>query len=338
MDLMGSQVPDAIIFLIIALACLLVLAVLVIWRMRQIPRPTQREVEAMETELNELVDEKAKLVAQVAVLEDGVKYGRVKPSERNEKVAKIEGQLKLTDASIDALIVRLASHRIPEHAEAVAGEVTGRITSTAEAQTEAARLGEKSKKQQGKIEEYYQKLIIYDLIVKRHAQHIESAEAKTINDMKAAVQPDHPKVKEIAERIEKESMEDCKIAGRKAYDYVMDIRSVPRIGISFWMTIDEVLENRVADYEDKAILLCSILRALDEPAFVVSAQMEDNSVRPLVIAELDGAYYVCDPNGSHDFEAYSDKTKEGALAKYSFQGEKIKKTLHEFNEKEYNEF
>jgi hypothetical protein len=109
---------------------------------------------------------------------------------------------------------------------------------------------------------------------------------------------------------------------------------VPYIGATLWLSVKEMLDNKVADYEDKAILLCSILRALGANALVLVALMTDGSNRPIVLLNMKDKSIMLDPNKKHDFIKFVGKRNE-LIRQFSVDGNRIKRIHYEFNDKDY---
>jgi hypothetical protein len=142
----------------------------------------------------------------------------------------------------------------------------------------------------------------------------------------------------LADSIRKES--GARVAIRlcsAAYDYVVDeIHSVPSIGVMFWMTFKEMLDNKVADYEDKAILLCSLFRALGAEASVAIAEFSNGSNRPLIFVGRGESVVLCDPNEKHGFMDFVGR-RESVLKRYRVGGESVKRLVYEFSDTEYTD-
>ena len=206
-----------------------------------------------------------------------------------------------------------------------------------------SHIEEKLEKSQGKMEEYYHKNLLFDLLVKRYGKYIEEHETKTIQDLKELVQPRNTNVVEIVNKITSEIPEyspqkDLPKAAEKAYKFVVEnIHSVPSLGVNFWMSIREVLDNYVADYEDKAILLCSLFRALGAEASVGITEFTDGSNRPLVFLKFKEYEVLCDPNEAHEFSEYAGSRDE-IIRLYTINGKTITKILYEFDDKDYKEY
>lgn len=194
-----------------------------------------------------------------------------------------------------------------------------------------------------KMEEYYHEVVLYRMLVSRYAETIETSEAKTAEDLRGLVVPGHQGVKEIAGKVRGEfeaynPKYDFLRAAEKAYYWLCsNVASVPPAGVSFWMKVEDILSNKLADYEDKAILLCSSLRALDGDASVVVAELSDKSHRPLVILTFRDKSILCDPNQRHDFYQHYG-ARDDIIKNYRYDGKKVSRLLYEFNDKDYKQY
>ncbi len=194
-----------------------------------------------------------------------------------------------------------------------------------------------------KMEDYYHEVVMYRMLVSRYAETIETSEAKTAEDLRGMIVPNNQGVKEITGKIKEEfeaynSKYDFLRAAEKAYYWLCNnIASVPPAGVSFWMKVEDILSNKLADYEDKAVLLCSTLRALDGDASVAVAELSDKSHRPLVILTFRDKSILCDPNQRHDFYQYYG-TRDELIKNYRYDGRKISRLLYEFNDKNYKQY
>lgn len=191
-----------------------------------------------------------------------------------------------------------------------------------------------------KMEEYFNQIKIYRLLVSKYKDYIETSETKNVADLKKSVQPTNPAVLRAADNIkfdfenymlEKDLLNACE----KAHKLVEKIPSSERLGITFWMTIDDIVENNVADYEDKAIFLCSLFRALGGQSRILIVELSDGSNRPLVLLELaEEKAILFDPNTEHDFYKYFGR-KDDLIAQYSCEDKIVSRVLYEFNDDEY---
>ncbi len=212
-----------------------------------------------------------------------------------------------------------------------------------EVASEERELEEKFEKAKQRMDEYYHKLLLLQTALERYSDYIETNEARTIQDVKASVQPKNKKVLEIAEIITSEIPEyspdrDLLKACRMAYERITErIASVPGIGVTFWMKIEDMLEKKIADYEDKAILLCSVLEALGADARVLILQMSDGTNIPVVELKHAAKVYWLDPNHKHDFDKYSATSREEIMKVFKAEDTSPVSILYEFNDQEYKQ-
>lgn len=179
-------------------------------------------------------------------------------------------------------------------------------------------------------QELADKVKLYEIILSRYREHIEKEETKTIPLIKKMIQSSNSHILALAE-----TLKHSESPFKSAYEYItIKIASVPAIQTTFWLTISEMLNNGIATYEDKAILLCSLFRALGGESRVIIAQMSDGSDRPFVLLAFGDKTVLCDPNEKHGFLDFSG-TKDEIIEKYAHNGNKIQKLLYEFDDKEY---
>jgi len=196
-----------------------------------------------------------------------------------------------------------------------------------------------SEKYKNKMMEYYHQLLLYSILVSRYKDHFDENETRTIPELKELIQPDNEHIKDIINKISKETDPETHLleACEKAVGEIGDVHSAPGLDVPFWISIEEMLENNVADYEDKAILLCSILRKLGADSSVLIIELTDGSTRPLVIISLEDKVVLLDPNKGHSFYQYFD-SRPVVLDEYEFDGNKISRILYMFNDREYKSY
>jgi len=187
------------------------------------------------------------------------------------------------------------------------------------------------------------KFKLHKFLLEKYSEKINEFEKKTIGEIKGLIDPDDLSIQSIlAELISKNySFEKNYLSvAKEAYDFVMkEISFVESdIRINFWLTPIEIIKQKIADDEDLAVFLCTILFALgDEKAFVVIAEMENLTTHAFVITEFKDSFYLFDPSQKKPFEEFSGK-KEEVIEKYSFRNSKIKRFLYRFNADEYEQF
>ena len=192
---------------------------------------------------------------------------------------------------------------------------------------------EDMRKYKEKVEEYYHRIQLYQLLVSRYKEQIDTNEVKTVQDVKSLVQPGNSNITALVQRIKAENAEYMR-QYQSAFESIDEVHSVPPIGTTFWLSVKEMLDNKVADYEDKAILLCSILRGLGASARVLVASLTDGSNRPLVMISLKDKTILLDPNKKHEFLRYVGKRND-VIKQFAIDDKGIKRILYEFNDKDY---
>jgi hypothetical protein len=193
-----------------------------------------------------------------------------------------------------------------------------------------------------KMDEYYNTTQLFHAMVDRYGEFIAKNEVKTVPDLKQMVQPNNSHVKDIVQDITKKfsdynPKQHIRRAAELAYNRLDEIKSVPTVGTDFWLSITEMLKYKVADYEDKAIFLCSLLRGLDGDATVLMASMSDGSHRPLVLLKTAKGHILFDPNKKHPANKYQG-TRNWLIKNYAVDGKQITRVLYEFNDRNYKEF
>ena len=401
-DVFGIQLDEMAFFILlfIFLAVLVAAIVFSSFRARSLPRLDNKE--ELYAKFAKLGDDKAKMKARMAAVEETKNYGRISKAEYEYQISKIGKEIAIMDAEMDRILKKLAmphyqiklqqersletdkmsllvkmqeetnaQKRRIEELEGALEDVTKRneildgeneelqqkldnvessykdrvirLEQQLDRAKKAAAGGiaanpgmvdeEEVKKYKEKMEEYYHKILLYQLLVSRYKDHIEGNETKTVPDVKSLVQPTNSNIVPIVQKIKTDNKDFMK-QFQSAYEYVDEIHSVPYIGATLWLSVKEMLDNKVADYEDKAILLCSILRALGANAIVLVALMTDGSNRPIVLLNMKDKSIMLDPNKKHDFIKFVGKRNE-LIRQFSVDGNRIKRIHYEFNDKDY---
>jgi hypothetical protein len=113
------------------------------------------------------------------------------------------------------------------------------------------------------------KIRFYELVLGRYRQMIEHSESKTIADLKAMIKPNDETVQKAKEEITSAMRpyiyeQHFHIAAESAHKTVREMRTLKSL-IDFWLTPKEMTALRGGDPMDKAVFLCSLLIALDNP-------------------------------------------------------------------------
>jgi len=401
-DVFGIQLDEMAFFILLFIFLAILVAAIVFssFKARSLPRLENKE--ELYAKFAKLGDDKAKMKAKMAAVEETKNYGRISKAEYEYQISKIGKEIAIMDAEMDRILKKLAmphyqiklqqersletdkmsllvkmqeetnaQKRRIEELEGALEDVTKRneildgeneelqqkldnvessykdrvmrLEQELDRAKKAAAAGmpvnsgmvdeEEVKKYKEKMEEYYHKILLYQLLVSRYKEHIEGNETKTVPDVKSLVQPINSNIVPIVQKIKTDNKDFMK-QFQSAYDYVDEIHSVPYIGATLWLSVKEMLDNKVADYEDKAILLCSILRALGANALVLVALMTDGSNRPLVLLSMKDKSIMLDPNTKHDFIKFVGKRND-LIRQFSVEGNRIKRIQYEFNDKDY---
>jgi myosin heavy subunit len=175
-----------------------------------------------------------------------------------------------------------------------------------------------------KAKESEKALAVLRTVVERHARQLEELESLTPDQLKSLVNPNAREIRALAKAYPNP---------RKAFEFVRDsITEVnPNVSVTFWLSPEEVINLRAADPEDKATVLCAMLRALGEEARVAVLELADMHKRSVVLTSDS----VLDPVKGKEFDSFTGLSWEEALRKYEFHGVRAKRIVFEFNDKIY---
>ena len=184
---------------------------------------------------------------------------------------------------------------------------------------------------------------LYRLLLQKYSHIINEQEKRTIGEIKGMVNADDLTIQSVLSDLKPEnySFEEHYLAvAEKAFDFVAsEINYVdPELNLNYWLSPREIISARVADDEDLAVFLCSMLLALgDENAAILICELDSLRTHAVVVAEHMGKFILLDPAQKHGFHDFSG-TKDFVLLKYSFNGAKIKRFLYKFNHAAYEQF
>ena len=112
----------------------------------------------------------------------------------------------------------------------------------------------------------------------------------------------------------------------------------PDVSLNFWLEAREIMENKVADDEDLAVFLCSIVQALgQENVEVIITELENQKTHAIVCLEHDREFWILDASQKGTFKEFRG-SKAAVLEKYSLNHSKIKRFLYKFNNQNYEQF
>jgi len=179
------------------------------------------------------------------------------------------------------------------------------------------------------------KAALYWKIIERYRDTIEATEAKSITDLRALIVPENPVVRKIAAEVKSGFRpyipeHDEISAAYKAFEYCKGLKN-ELIEIEYWLTPEEMVDLKAADEIDKAILLCSVLRALEIDAKVLVAT-EEKMRHGVVIFEAYEKFYWMDP--THDV-LLSGEREEIVSTQIKDVGSRL---IYEFTEQGYIEW
>ena len=180
-------------------------------------------------------------------------------------------------------------------------------------------------------------------LLQKYADIINEREKRTIGEIKQLVDGSDLSIQSLAQDFMKDNYEfekDYEAILKEAYKFVTDeINFVDAdLNLNYWMSPKEVLEQKVADDEDYAVFLCSLMKALgDHKAEVIIAELDSLRTHAFVTSELNGKFLLIDPAQSKPIEEFLGEKTE-VITKYSFNGKKIKNFLYKFNSEKYEQF
>lgn len=193
------------------------------------------------------------------------------------------------------------------------------------------------------LPEMEKKCKFYKLLLEKFSEAVNNAGKKTVGEIKSLVNTEDLTIQSIISEIKPKDFvfeQDFLKTAEKAFNYLIEeIDFVePGISINFWLEPKEMLESGIADDEDLAVFLCTLLHALgNEESEVVIAELDNLSTHAFVTFEFNQKFFILDPSQKHSFNAFSG-SREEALSKYSFKNARIKRFLYKFNDKDYEQF
>ncbi|MCX6778298.1 MAG: hypothetical protein NT157_05450 [Candidatus Micrarchaeota archaeon] len=204
------------------------------------------------------------------------------------------------------------------------------------------RRGEKAGPEKGKEEpeeppaKHKCRAALYKHIIERYREQIEAGESKTIPELRGLVNPNDKTVAAIADHMRGSFHpyvyeEKFLLAARKAFEFVRDDIELESLPVDFWLYPEDIVELGVADAVDKAMLLCSLLIALENESARVVVET-DGTRRAFVTFDFKGSFHILDPVQ----DIFESGVKEDLIRKH-VQGDNYK-LVYEFNNKEYEEW
>ena len=187
------------------------------------------------------------------------------------------------------------------------------------------------------VEVYKRRAALYRRMLERYREVIEASEDKSVAELRSLINPENSAVQLLKGRLTEDFRpyiyeRDFMQAAERAYAFVKDeIKNEP-LPLDFWLTPEDMLELKVADEIDKAMLLCSLLIAFENHSAKVVVETGGRLRHAFVLFEFGGKTYKMDP--AHG--VFMSGTREEVLAEQLSGAEK--KLVYEFNNSEYNEW
>jgi hypothetical protein len=181
--------------------------------------------------------------------------------------------------------------------------------------------------------------LVYKRIIERYRELIEAGESKSIPELRSLVRPQSSSIAELKDKLTKEFKpyeyeRNFLTVAQKAYEFVKDEIKTEHVNIEFWLSPKDILELKVADEMDKAILLCSLLIALGNRNAKVVVEMKGGLRHAFVMFSFGNRFYLFDP--VHNINLAG--SKEILEAQISTEKDEENKIVYEFNDTEYNEW
>lgn len=184
---------------------------------------------------------------------------------------------------------------------------------------------------------------LYEALLKKYKDLINDSEKKTVGEVKALVNKNDLTIQMFVSRFKPEDYDFERHflpTARKCYDFLVNEVDYYKLGfdLNFWLKPEEILKYKIADDEDLAVFLCSLLYALGNgKSEVLICEMDDFSTHAITITEHQGEFILLDASQKEAFGRFKGD-KEKVLADYSFEGKKIKRPLYKFNHQSYEQF
>ncbi len=277
-----------------------------------------KQLEELKQDKNQLEEEKNELYLQFTELEEDKNLQLIEKNRLREKYDTDSKKLKEMTGSI----TELEKHR-SELEQKVSG-IKPMDTKITILEKENRRLRESLDNARNKIFTSDKSLGVLTAIVEKHSHSID--QGKKEDELRELIEPGNPGVKELARKHS---------SPRQAFNYVRDklVEVHPKISGSYWLDVDDIMRLNAGDPHDKAVLLCSMIRAMNKEAYVLVVELKNTYKRAVVLT----GDHLLDPYETREFDDFSGLSEDEALKKYVFDGFPIKKILYRFNEELYRE-
>lgn len=187
----------------------------------------------------------------------------------------------------------------------------------------------------GEVAELRRKVAVYRRIIARYEEKIAEFETKTITELKSLINPNDEVVLRLRDGLLERHFhpyiyeKDFEKAAQIAFDFVLKEVASEELPVDFWLTPRDVIELGAADEMDKAVLLCSLLRAMDCSSAKVVVE-SDGERHVFVSFGWGDRYHILDPvHGTKESGERKDVLRK-------LFGDGTGKTVYEFNDSDYD--
>ncbi|MDD5148548.1 MAG: transglutaminase-like domain-containing protein [Candidatus ainarchaeum sp.] len=180
-------------------------------------------------------------------------------------------------------------------------------------------------------------------LLSKYSELINESERRTIGEIKGLVNSDDLTIQSILADLKPQNFgfeKDFLQTAEKIFNFVASEINFAELdtSLNYWLSPKEIFSEKIADDEDIAIFLCSLLLGIgDEKAFVVLAELENLQTHAFVITEFRENFFILDASQGHVFSKFSGN-RDKVLMDFSFKGAKIKQFLYKFNHSTYEQF
>jgi len=319
------------------------------------PEEIQEQIREIDKQIKEKYDELASLEYEEAMKELGeeakekkITLTRLKAEVKKHKKEKEKLQQKLENIEEEKEQLKQEKRELAKKINEMQEELKDREMQLKQKQEiiEEEQEGKKedeggtekeSKPTQEQLERLQTKIDLLEGVLEKHREHIEEKEKKTIREMKGMIQPNNINLREYLSGIEEEAEDEIE-ASEQAYKKIMEeIKACKAPPVEHWMTIKSMLDRKITDCKDRAILLCSAFRHFGAQAHVITATLENNERIPLVRIKINEKHLLINPKKQHPFRKYYG-TMEELEQQFQYQGEGIRKFNYMYNDREYRTF
>lgn len=185
-----------------------------------------------------------------------------------------------------------------------------------------------------------QRLLFYRAILEKFSPIIQEKATKTVGEIKALVDEDDLTIQALAIEFQSEETnsfwDQMKSFCAKLREHV---RAVPNdVAINCWFSPQEIMENKVADDEDLAVLVATVGKAMGaDEVFVVIAELTNNQSHAFALFKKDDQWGLADASQS-ETTVLTAPGMEEVLDSFEYENEKIKRILYRFNRETYDQF